>query len=413
MSEQSQITSNQAQETQTGAYEYIVVESPIPQRRAVVPRRPLAMVLGSGATVMAIWFLAVIGSAGSVAGSSALPLVVIPGGAAATQRDTAANVPHESTQAVVDTQPGKVSVPPPLLQSRSAETLPAISIRPDGRSALNTSPTVLMIYVPDNYYPQPAVVRPPTEEAVQQTATIVEQIASANESKAVEPAKALQAAQPQYAAQLAGEIQKVTEAGPRYNVVRQVLVELDPALQTHTQVEPQARAQTQIQVQMETQTQAQTQAQQQAATTTQQQADQANTAQAKVRSDQERAARVNALVMSTVPAYLKIPMGLNEGTLQVNTMVVPTPAFLFDQAQIRSALCEVGNGEVVAVNDTIPDAWELKATFIPKDPVRWFTVLDAGGKLFYLPNYLDPVREVQVGDRFVNHGNCSVELVKK
>jgi hypothetical protein len=413
MSEQSQITSNQVEQTQIGATEYIVIESPIPLRRALTHRRPLAMALGTGAMVMAIWFLAIIGSAGSIAGSSAVPLVIIPGGAAAAQHDTAANVPNDTTQAVVDPQPGKVSSAPPLLQSRSAETLPAISSRPDGRSALNSSPTVLMIYVPYNYYPQPAAVRPPTTEAVQQAATIVQQIATANETKAVAPAKALQAAQPQYAAQLAVEIQNVTEPGPRYNVVRQVLIELDPSLQTHIQVEPQVRAETQTQVQVQTQTQAQTQTQQQTATNTQQQTDEANAAQAKVRSDQERAARVNAFVMATLPAYLKIPMGLNEGTLQVNTMVAPTPAFLFDQAQIRSALCEIGSGDVVAVNDTIPDAWELKATFVPKDPVRWFTVRDVGGKQFYLPNYLDPVREVQVGDRFVNHGNCNVELVKK
>jgi len=45
--------------------------------------------------------------------------------------------------------------------------------------------------------------------------------------------------------------------------------------------------------------------------------------------------------------------------------------------------------------------------------VRWFTVRDAGGKQFYLPNYLDAVRDVQVGDRFVDHGSCNVELVKK
>jgi hypothetical protein len=415
MNEDLRITSNQVQETLTGAVEYIVIETPIPARRALTQRRPLAVALGSGATVMAIWFLAVIGSAGSIAGVAGVPLVLVPGGAAATQHDNSANAPQvtqqDTSQVVIDLQARKVSAPP-LLQSRSAETLPALSTRPDGRTALNGSPTVLMIYVPYNYYPQPAAALPPTKEAVQQASTIVQQIASANETKAVEPAKALQAAQPQYAAQLAAEIQKAAEPSPRYNVVRQVLVELDPSLQTHIQVVPQTRAETQTQVQVDTQTQAQTQ--QQTATTVQQQTDQANALPSKATgTDQERAARVNALVMATVPAYLKIPMGMNEGTLQVNTMVAPTPAFLFDQAQIRSALCEVGSGDVVAVNDTIPDAWELKATFIPKDPVRWFTVRDAGGKLFYLPNYLDAVREVQVGDQFVNHGGCNVELVKK
>ena len=117
--------------------------------------------------------------------------------------------------------------------------------------------------------------------------------------------------------------------------------------------------------------------------------------------------------MSTLPAYMKVPLGVNEGTLQVNTLVAPTPAFLFDQQQIKAALCQVGNGEVVSVYDSVPDAWELKTTFIPKDPVRWFTVKDASGKLFYLPNYIDPVRDVQVGDRFVNQGNCNVVLVQR
>ena len=197
MNEDLRITSNQVQETQTGTVEYIVVETPIPARRALTQRRPLAMALGSGAMVMAIWFLAVIGSAGSIAGGAGVPLVLVPGGAAAVQHDTTANAPQDTTQdatqdtgqAVIDPQPRKVSAPP-LLQSRSAETLPALSTRPDGRTALNSSPTVLMIYVPYNYYPQPAAVLPPTKEAVQQASTIVQQIASANETKAVEPAKA-------------------------------------------------------------------------------------------------------------------------------------------------------------------------------------------------------------------------------
>ena len=412
--EDIRIVGNPSADTQTGAPEYIVVESPIPVRRALTQRRPLGVALGGGATVVAIWLLAVIGSAGSIAGGAGVPLVLVPGGGAAAQQSSA-SMPQDTAQdtspAAVDPQPRKVVVPP-LLQSRSAEPLPVLDTRPDGRTALNASPAVLVIYVPYNYYPQPAAVQPPTREAVQQASAIVQDIANGSEAQAVTLAKALQAAQPKYAAQLATEIQHATEPSPRYNVVRQVLVELDPALQTHIQVVPQTSVQTQVQVQ--TQTQPQTSPQTQANTTTQQQTDQSNPSPAQTtRSYEERAARVNALVMATVPAYLKIPMGMNEGTLQVNTMVAPTPAFLFDQAQIRTALCEVGSGDVIAVNDTIPDAWELKATFVPKDPVRWFTLRDAGGKLFYLPNYLDAVREVQVGDRFVNHGSCNVELVKK
>jgi hypothetical protein len=117
--------------------------------------------------------------------------------------------------------------------------------------------------------------------------------------------------------------------------------------------------------------------------------------------------------MATVPAYAKLPMGINEGTLQVNTLVAPTPAFLLNQAKIRSALCEVGNSEVVSVYDTIPQAWELKTTFNPRDPVRWFGVKDTAGQVFYLPNYFDAVRDMQVGDRFVVKGGCNVELVRK
>src|SRR5438105_9298405 len=61
--------------TETGAPEYIVVETPIPVRRALAQRRPLAVALGSGATIMAIWLLAVIGSAGSIAaGGAGVPL---------------------------------------------------------------------------------------------------------------------------------------------------------------------------------------------------------------------------------------------------------------------------------------------------------------------------------------------------
>ena len=300
---------------------------------------------------------------------------------------------------MANAQPGSGN-PPPLLQSRSADSLPALSKRPDGRAALSGSPAVLVIYVPSNYYPQPASVPPPTLESAQQTGAIVAQIATGNEGQAVEPARALQAAQPVYAASVAAELQQVTAPSPRYNVVRQVLIELDPALAT--------RAQAQVQLQPQPQTQVQS------AVAAPPQAGQGSVLQASSNlSEKEKASRVNALVMSTVPAYLKMPLGMNEGTLQVNTMVVPTPAFLFDQAQIRAALCEIGGGQVVAVYDAIPDAWELKATFIPKDPVRWFSVQDSGGARYYLPNYLDAVRDVQVGDRFVDKGGCDVALAAK
>src|SRR5207237_5076751 len=192
-------------------------------------------------------------------------------------------------------------------------------------------PAVIVIYVPSNYYPQPALPKPPTTEAAQQTAAIVQHIASANEAKALEPAKALQAAQPQYAASVASEIQKATENAPRYNLVRQVLIELDPALATRTQPSVQTQPRTQVKTQTQTDTTGQTSTQPPAQDNTFPPQNKTNL------SDRERVANVNALVMSTLPAYMKMPLGVNEGTLQVNTLVAPTPAFLFDQQQIKPA----------------------------------------------------------------------------
>jgi hypothetical protein len=63
--------------------------------------------------------------------------------------------------------------------------------------------------------------------------------------------------------------------------------------------------------------------------------------------------------------------------------------------------------------DTVPKAWEMSTTFAPKDPVRWFTVKDSFGKLYYLPNYIDAKRDMQVGDRFTAKAGCAVELVRR
>ncbi|MEP7200071.1 MAG: hypothetical protein ABI874_09655, partial [Chloroflexota bacterium] len=211
-----------------GAREFVVAESPIPQQRALTARRPLALVLGGSATVMAIWFLAVIGSAGMAATGGAA--VVMQGSVPNTQRDTTINVPNAN---IIPQNPqNKPSLPPPLLQSRSADTLPPLTARSDGRTALRASPSVLVVYVPDGYYPPPQSAQPPTKEAAQQTANIVQELATGNETKAVEQAKVLQAAQPQYAKTVAVELQTATQDSPRYNVVRQTLIALDPALAT-------------------------------------------------------------------------------------------------------------------------------------------------------------------------------------
>jgi hypothetical protein len=391
-------------QTQTRQREFVVVESPIPQRRALTSRRPLALMLGSSATALAIWMLAVFGSA-STAVPGALPIVALQGGGASAVHNASGSAP-QSEQA-----PPQANKPalPSLLQSHSADTALPLSKRADGRTVLSKSPAVIVVYVPDGYYPQPAAPRPPTAEAAQQTAAVVQNIATANESNAIEAARALQTSEPQYAASLAGEIQRVTENTPRYNTVRQVLIQLDPALATRTQVsaQPQTQPRTQVQTQTQVQTSGQNSTQPPAQPNTSPVQNRANL------SDRERYANVNALVNATLPAYIKMPLGVNEATLQVNTLVAPGPAFLFDQQQIKAALCQVGSGEVVSVYDSVPDAWELKTTFIPKDPVRWFAVKDAGGKVFYLPNYIDPVRDVQVGDHFVDKGNCNVALVPR
>ena len=391
-------------QAQTRPREWIEAESPIPQQRALSTRRPLALMFGGSVSVLAVWMLAVLGSAGTAV-PGALPIVAVQGGGASVVQNanpnTGANAPQANQAPVQANKPAL----PALLQSRSGDSALPLTRRADGRTVLSNSPSVIVIYVPSNYYPQPELPKPPTTEAAQQTAAIVQQIASANEAKALEPAKALQAAQPQYAASVASEIQKATENTPRYNLVRQVLIELDPGLATRTQ--PQTQPRTQVKTQTQTDTSGQTSTQPPAQDNTFPPQNKTNL------TDRERYANVNALVMSTLPAYMKMPLGVNEGTLQVNTLVAPTPAFLFDQQQIKAALCQVGNGEVVSVYDSVPDAWELKTTFIPKDPVRWFTVKDASGKLFYLPNYIDPVRDIQVGDRFVNQGNCNVALVPR
>jgi hypothetical protein len=402
---------------QPQSQEYIVVGTPVPQKRALTTRGPLGLALGGSATVLAIWVLGILGSAGAITGS-AVPLLAVPGSGAAVQQPQSvpdAPVADEPVSAEAKSQPAQVVPQPPLLQSRSTDNLPALVARADGRMAVRSSPATIVVYVPANYYPQPASLPPPTRESAQQTAAIVEQIATGHEDKAIEPARALQAAQPAYAAGVASELQQVTAPGPRYNSLRQILVELDPAFATRTQVQaqPQVQAQTQTQTQVQTQVQPQAQTQTETSVSAPPKTNQDSTAQTSTNiSEQEKARRVNNLVMATVPAYLKLRFGMNEGTWQVNTLVAPTPAFLFDQAQIKAALCQIGSGSVTEVYDAVPNAWELKATFVPKDPVRWFMVQNAAGTRFYLPNYVDPVREVQVGDRLINSGGCNVTLGK-
>src|SRR5207245_5167440 len=65
--------------------EYIVVGTPIPQKRALTTRGPLGLALGGGATVLAIWVLGILGSAGAITGS-AVPLLAVPGSGAAVQQ---------------------------------------------------------------------------------------------------------------------------------------------------------------------------------------------------------------------------------------------------------------------------------------------------------------------------------------
>ncbi len=383
-------------EVRVGEPEYIVVESPIPASRALGPRRPLAMVLSGSALVLTVWVFGVLASAGSMAAG------VFPAGGAARLQP---NAPVAAEVAPAQVVPPVLAPRPALLQSRSADALPPLAARADGRTAVSSNPTVLIVYVPDGYYPQPASAQPPTREAAQQTAAIVEQVASGDEATAVETAKTLRATQPQYAAGVAAELQQAAAPSPRYNQVRQVLIALDPSFASQPQPDAEARARAQTQAQANAQTQVQMGTQTQATTDV-------NT-QMPATDREQVAARVNALVMSTVPAYAKIPLGLDEATLQVNTLVAPTPAFLFNQTQIRSALCQIGSGEIVAVWDTVPKAWEMSATFTPKDPVRWFTVKDSFGKQYYLPNYVDAQRDMQVGDRFTTKAGCAVELVRR
>src|SRR5689334_23640731 len=114
---------------QPQAQEYIVVGTPIPQKRALSTRGPLGLALGGGATVLAIWVLGVLGSAGAITGS-AVPLLAVPGsGAAVQQLQNAPDAPVADEPVVTEakSQPAQaVLQPPPLLQSRSADNLPAL-----------------------------------------------------------------------------------------------------------------------------------------------------------------------------------------------------------------------------------------------------------------------------------------------
>ena len=155
--------------------EYIVVGTPIPQKRALTTRGPLGLALGGGATVLAIWVLGILGSAGAMSGSAVLLLAVPGSGAAVQQSQTAPDAPVVDEPAVIEAkiQSAQVVLQPPLLQSRSADNLPALVARADGRMAVRGSPPTIVVYVPANYYPQPASLPPPTRESAQQTAAIV------------------------------------------------------------------------------------------------------------------------------------------------------------------------------------------------------------------------------------------------
>src|SRR5512144_1483348 len=69
--------------------EYVVVGTPVPQKRALTTRGPLGLALGGGATVLAIWALGILGSAGAITGS-AVPLLAVPGSGAAVQQPQSA-----------------------------------------------------------------------------------------------------------------------------------------------------------------------------------------------------------------------------------------------------------------------------------------------------------------------------------
>src|SRR5437870_384475 len=73
------------QQTQTRPREFIEIESPIPQRRALSTRRPLALMFGGSVTVLTVWMLAILGSA-ATAVPGALPIVAVQGGGAAIRR---------------------------------------------------------------------------------------------------------------------------------------------------------------------------------------------------------------------------------------------------------------------------------------------------------------------------------------
>ena len=85
MFERPRIVDNpETEQTQAREAKFIVVGSPVAPNRALGPRRPLALAVGSGVMVLAIWVLGVLASAGAVAGSAG-PLVVLPGSAASSQ----------------------------------------------------------------------------------------------------------------------------------------------------------------------------------------------------------------------------------------------------------------------------------------------------------------------------------------
>ncbi|HET6316472.1 MAG TPA: hypothetical protein VFG86_08440, partial [Chloroflexota bacterium] len=167
-------------QAQTRPREFIEIESPIPQQRALGPRRPLALMFGGSVSVLAVWMLAILGSAASAV-PGALPIVAVQGGGASVVQNANPNsVPNAPQANQAPLQTNKPALPG-MLQSRSADSALPLTKRADGRTVLSNSPAVIVIYVPSNYYPQPDMPKPPTTEAAQQTAAIVQQIASANE----------------------------------------------------------------------------------------------------------------------------------------------------------------------------------------------------------------------------------------
>src|SRR5438309_11953348 len=79
--------------------EFVVSNAPVPAQRALAPRGPVALALGSSAMLMLIWVFGVLGSAGAITGGAG-PLAAIPGSAASVRQNTTANLPSAPQAAV-------------------------------------------------------------------------------------------------------------------------------------------------------------------------------------------------------------------------------------------------------------------------------------------------------------------------